>query len=808
MTLVLTGFHLEDQVPTVNSDHADQNFAVQRLRKSVDELISKSEESDSSATLDDILDATLADNVIIEEDEEDEDEDETCLEDEDCTKMERGRLNRTPLRNGTGIESPRTPDSGDTVRHGSVAGEGFYMPVLGATDGQIADHSGAGPSRLSPPAKVNHKKSTSNVESSARGLGIHNANNLKAPTSVSTEHSRKSSVTSANMSIASPSRGEEKKPSRSLSRKINNFFSSKKGSPHSRTPSADMDTHTGWGVSNGTNAKTRQTPQAIPRTNKNLTDRRGKSDSLIFSSIHPDGNGSVSLQPATVTQKAPVTPISTTSHHRATTSTTHNKDSRLQSVGIAFNVTHPLDDVASNSTTIKGQKQNTELGHRSSNSLGGVGMSTNNSHFAASIYRTPPLNTLTSFEKSTPAGSSSGNKANIRGGLHSNKIKDESRISTIFDLSAADDGLDSPGVDLYSNELLLRKLKIEIRELNATKVQLREEIESLTITRDTLTHEVENIKQEKEKSSVSSYEIFDTQPGDIHSDTSRKSSSSANRVVSDSKIEPRPKFWKIFGTSSRSGNSLEGSSVNTSLDTVSQNQMTLVDVCNMEGSLVPLVIRICLAQLESNNGNLKLEGLYRKSASNVLVENIEREMNEVDKYFVENTTQDVLETIKDSKLLELMERDVHAVASVLKRYLRHFPEPPLVYSIYDPMINLVKKDDLIKNLPLVNGKVPEDYVDAEDKEEKCKLFRTTLGTVIRLLNDLPSAHYETLKVICKHLILVSGYSERNLMSIHNLAIVFSPSLIHDANGDKDLADMKERYYLIEFILGQAKEIFD
>lgn len=822
MTLVLTGFQFEDPVSSVSGDMSVKRDMAEEVKKKKNEdhhsneMSNSDRGSESSATLEDILDATLADNIIIEEDEEDEDEDE-----EEDLHMEKGRLNRTPLRNGVFLESPRTPDSGETVRFGSMGGsDEFIMPMLGAT----MSHTNNAPTtpKLSPPAKVSHKKSASNIESSPRGLGIGNTASpgkvKSSPTSASAGHSRKSSSASGSMVLSSPSRGDEKKSSRSLSKKFNDFFSSRKSNPHSRTPSADMDTHSGWGVSSS-NSKTTKEPQVIPRTRK-PTDRRGKSDSLILSAFHLDKIKPTSPPPpASTSLKPPVTPKTKRSHsgttNSVTSSSTHRREgsSRSGSVGISFNVTQPLADDTTSTTTGSGigsHRPNTELGHKSSNSMGSVSAS-NSTHsnplVAASIYRTPPLNTLPSFEKAATASATS-NKLNLRTGLNTNNVKEERRVSTIFDLSAADDGLDSPGADLYSNELLLRKLKIEIRELKATKKQLRDEIEHLTVTRDSLTHEVENFKQEKEKSSMSSYEIFDSQPGDVHSDTSRKSSSSANKLLADSKMEPRPKFWKIFGNNSRSSNNMDGSSGNTSLDTVFQNQMSLVEVCDIEGSLIPLVIRICLAHLEAHEENLKSEGLYRKSASSVLVENIEKEMNEVDNYFVENPTQDVLEAIKETKLLELMDRDEHAVAGVLKRYLRHFPEPLLMYSIYEPLMNLVKKDDLTTNLALSNGKVPDDYRDEEDKEEKGKLFRTTLGTVIRILNDLPKSHYETLKAICKHLILVSSFSESNLMTIRNLAIVFSPSLIHDENGDKDFADMKERYYLIEFILGQTKEIFD
>lgn len=45
------------------------------------------------------------------------------------------------------------------------------------------------------------------------------------------------------------------------------------------------------------------------------------------------------------------------------------------------------------------------------------------------------------------------------------------------------------------------------------------------------------------------------------------------------------------------------------------------------------------------------------------------------------------------------------------------------------------------------------------------------------------------------------------MNLHNLSLVFAPSLIHDFDGEKDIVDMKERNYIVEFILGNYRDIF-
>ena len=52
------------------------------------------------------------------------------------------------------------------------------------------------------------------------------------------------------------------------------------------------------------------------------------------------------------------------------------------------------------------------------------------------------------------------------------------------------------------------------------------------------------------------------------------------------------------------------------------------------------------------------------------------------------------------------------------------------------------------------------------------------------------------------------YKDYNLMGLNNISLVFAPGLIRDVSGEKDISDMRERNYIIAFILEHYKELFD
>ncbi|KAJ3068830.1 hypothetical protein HDU99_003093 [Rhizoclosmatium hyalinum] len=92
--------------------------------------------------------------------------------------------------------------------------------------------------------------------------------------------------------------------------------------------------------------------------------------------------------------------------------------------------------------------------------------------------------------------------------------------------------------------------------------------------------------------------------------------------------------------------------------------------------------------------------------------------------------------------------DVHAIAGLLKLYLRELPNPVLTKNLHGEFLNIINLDDR-------NDRV------------------TTLA---HLLSQLPRANYTLLETLISHLLSIVQSSSTNKMSVMNVGIVFAPTL--------------------------------
>ncbi|KAI9356007.1 Rho GTPase activation protein [Zopfochytrium polystomum] len=92
--------------------------------------------------------------------------------------------------------------------------------------------------------------------------------------------------------------------------------------------------------------------------------------------------------------------------------------------------------------------------------------------------------------------------------------------------------------------------------------------------------------------------------------------------------------------------------------------------------------------------------------------------------------------------------DVHAVAGVLKLFLRELPMPILT-------------QHLQRDFTMI--------LELEDRNDRISELAT-------LLSMLPSANYTLLRILCSHLVEVVQRSDVNKMTVRNVGIVFSPTL--------------------------------
>ncbi|KAG0173316.1 hypothetical protein DFQ29_007995 [Apophysomyces sp. BC1021] len=147
---------------------------------------------------------------------------------------------------------------------------------------------------------------------------------------------------------------------------------------------------------------------------------------------------------------------------------------------------------------------------------------------------------------------------------------------------------------------------------------------------------------------------------------------------------------------------------------------------------LPAIVWRCIEYLEAKHATQE-EGIYRLSGSAVKIRALKQEFNEKG----------------DVDLLASGEyHDIHAIAGLLKMWLRELP-------------NNVLTHDLLKEfLPVI------DLIDRRERVNE-------LG---RLVSMLPIANYTLLRTLTAHLIRVVQNSETNKMTVRNVGIVFSPTL--------------------------------
>ncbi|OZC06446.1 RhoGAP domain protein [Onchocerca flexuosa] len=165
---------------------------------------------------------------------------------------------------------------------------------------------------------------------------------------------------------------------------------------------------------------------------------------------------------------------------------------------------------------------------------------------------------------------------------------------------------------------------------------------------------------------------------------------------------------------------------------------TLAAICHHEQTIVPRFIQLVTEVVESKG--LDTDGLYRVSGN---LSSIQRIRCQVD---------------QEKYVALLAEDDVHVLTGALKLFFRELSEP-----IFP--VNLAKDFIYANRLPKGEGKL--------------KAFDD-------LLNKLPLVNRETLKVLFGHLIRVANHADKNRMEIHNLAIMFGPSLF--SSGTNEIHD--------------------
>lgn len=147
---------------------------------------------------------------------------------------------------------------------------------------------------------------------------------------------------------------------------------------------------------------------------------------------------------------------------------------------------------------------------------------------------------------------------------------------------------------------------------------------------------------------------------------------------------------------------------------------------------LPAVVYRCIQYLDANNAVLE-EGIFRLSGSNVVIKQLrERFNNESD-----------VNLIADEQY-----HDIHAVASLLKLYLRELPTTILTRDLHMEFVSVTEMS----------------------------VQREKIAALSELVERLPQANATLLKYLIAFLIKIINHQDMNKMTVRNVGIVFSPTL--------------------------------
>lgn len=167
-----------------------------------------------------------------------------------------------------------------------------------------------------------------------------------------------------------------------------------------------------------------------------------------------------------------------------------------------------------------------------------------------------------------------------------------------------------------------------------------------------------------------------------------------------------------------------------------------VDVSQPMGVDIPLpaVVYRCIEYLQVR-GAVQEEGIFRLSGSNIVIKALRDRFN----------------TEGDVRLLDGDYYDVHAVASLLKLYLRELPVSILTREHH---LDFLKVLGMMERIMTMRQFVGLTLVDFDSKPQKIAAFNT-------LVHRLPAANRALLQALCSFLIDIVENADRNKMNVRN-----------------------------------------
>ena len=174
--------------------------------------------------------------------------------------------------------------------------------------------------------------------------------------------------------------------------------------------------------------------------------------------------------------------------------------------------------------------------------------------------------------------------------------------------------------------------------------------------------------------------------------------------------------------------------------------------CRKEKRAVPFIITSCVREVE-RRGITEI-GIYRVSGSTPDVQKLKKAY--------ENNPYEAEQLLKEC--------DIHSVAGTLKLYLRDLPESLFTSQIYQHLFEAYSS----------GGGNSGDPNEAAESRKHAYLNR---------FSQIPqNPNQACIVFLIEHMVRVSQFEQTNKMSLHNLATVFGPTMLH-AGGGRDAANM-------------------
>ncbi|KAL4222273.1 Rho GTPase-activating protein 27 [Mactra antiquata] len=187
----------------------------------------------------------------------------------------------------------------------------------------------------------------------------------------------------------------------------------------------------------------------------------------------------------------------------------------------------------------------------------------------------------------------------------------------------------------------------------------------------------------------------------------------------------------------------------------------LKQICAKEKTRVPKFVETTIAAIEKRG--LDHEGIYRVGGNVSQIQKVRMMVDQGEKYDANDPMW-----------------DVNVLTGSLKLFFRELKDPLFTCALFDKFL--------------------KSYL-SEKSSDRLKGVKSTL-------EELPKPHYETIKMLFRHLIKVMELSSENKMTAHTLAIVFGPTLIWPEVQHQNLAtSMVYQSRIVEYVLHEYKNLF-